>query len=149
MPNLKLKSGFSLVEILISLLFIGTLVTIMFTSTGSLLVRRQSNQQALAAKAATKEIERLRGLSFATLKTQGDLVGGSCQTSAQNPNLNNLKNGRLCRNLYDYTIGSGSNPGANTTIVGVTIEIKRDTDNEVAAPSLYMDTLIYQTGISY
>jgi len=154
MPKLKKNSGFSLIEILISLLFIGALVTILLTTTGSLFTRRQSDLQSVAAKALTKEIERLRGESYSKLTdgSNGDLVHDSTCPSvyptAQNNDLKNLRNPQLCRNLYDYEDPNPetSNPDGSTKIVGVTITVYWENDNGVEK-SLPMDTLISENGL--
>lgn len=171
MPNLhptpytlNPKDGFTLVEILLSLFFIIAIVTILFATSGTLFTRRKSDQQSIAAKAATKEIERLRGLTFSNLLIEGDLgtYGAypfACQqspyptgTTGDNDYLKNLRAGKICRNLYDYPSGEGSNPitsppASQSKIVGVTIKVYWNNDNNVQQPPLTMDTLIYESGL--
>lgn len=147
MPNAKLKSGFSLVEILISLLFIGALVTILFTSTGSLFVRRQSNLQSVAAKIASKEIERLRGLPFSGtggFTTQGNLT---CSTNLTLfPDLAPPPTGSMPTGSCVDRIISDYAPSTPGQIYQVTVAVKWPNENNVTQ-NISMDTLIYQNGL--
>ena len=164
------KEGFTLVEILLSLFFIIAIVTILFSTSGSLLTRRKSDQQSIAAKVATKEIERLRGLPYSggavntSLLTQSPydlgvpppaLPNSGCpsQYPAPDPNndLKNLRSGQLCRNLYDYAVTptppNTSDPIAGTTkVVGVKITVYWKNDNNVSQ-NLSMDTIIAESGL--
>ena len=65
--NLTITSGFSLVEILLTLFFAAALGTILLTSTGTLSTGYRSNLQSIATKIASKDIENLRKLDFALL----------------------------------------------------------------------------------
>lgn len=145
------KSGFSLIEILLSLFFIAALVTILLTTSGSFLTRRQSNLQSKAAKAVSKEIERLRGLSFTALKSAGDLAKNvNCQNTAANNDLEGLPGGQLCRNLYNYNCTPpppcASTDPNGTKIVGVVVTVYWDNENS-AEQNVTMDTLIYEKGL--
>ena len=69
--GLNAKRGFSLIEILIALFVIVALVTILFSSSGTLFATRDSKLQTVAAKIASKEVENLRNIAFASLPAQG------------------------------------------------------------------------------
>jgi type II secretory pathway pseudopilin PulG len=142
MPKGKKNSGFSLIEILISLLFIGALVTILFTTTGSLFTRRQSDLQSVAAKIATKEIEYLRGLDFSTLKSKSGTI--NCPpgtTDGITPaDFNNLRAGCMAREITDYA----TPPSQKIYKVKVTINWRNDNN---ANKSLQMETLISENGL--
>lgn len=144
MPNAKFKSGFSLVEILISLLFIGALLTILFTSTGSLFVRRQSNLQSVASKIASKEIERLRSLPFSTFTAEGNLTCSTNLTLFPDlapPPTGSMPTGSCVdRIITDY---APSTPGQ---IYQVTIAVKWPNENNVTQ-NISMDTFRYQNGL--
>ena len=146
MPKLKKNSGFSLIEILISLLFIGALVTILLTTTGSLFTCRQSDLQSVAAKIATKEIERLRGLDFDPLINQGDWSLPNCDTTFYATELQSLRAGKVCRDLSDYNSLPNDPVIGTTQIVQVAITVYWENDNGVEK-SLPMDTLISENGL--
>lgn len=61
------EEGFSLIEIIISVFLIAILSVILIGTTRSLFARTRQDQQAIASKAATKEIEHLRNLSFLSI----------------------------------------------------------------------------------
>ena len=61
------KVGFSLIEITISMFLIAAFGVILTSASGSLLSRRRTDLTAIASKAATKEIEHLRNLSYSSI----------------------------------------------------------------------------------
>jgi len=136
------KEGFTLVEILLSLFFIIAIVTILFSTSGSLLTRRQSDLQSIAAKIATKEIERLRSVPFTNFQngTEGNF---NCGNNGD-PDLTKLRAGCLARIVTDY--GDGPPINSSTKIVQVTVEVRWNNDNNVQK-NLRMDTLIYESGL--
>jgi len=136
--------GFTLVEILLSLFFIIAIVTILFSTSGTLLTRRRSDQQSIAAKIATKEMERLRSVPFLNFQN-GTEETYACSTthpvSGEQAELNKLRAGQFCRNVSAY----GSPPDPD--IQWVTVTIKWNNDNNVQQLPLTMDTLIYESGL--
>src|SRR3990167_2030597 len=138
----NVHGGFTLVEILLSLFFIIAIVTILFSTSGSLLTRRQSDLQSIAAKIATKEIERLRSVPFTNFQngTEGNF---NCGNNGD-PDLTKLRAGCLARIVTDY--GDGPPINSSTKIVQVTVEVRWNNDNNVQK-NLRMDTLIYESGL--
>lgn len=129
--------GFSLIEILLSLFFIAALVTILLTTTGSFLTRRQSNLQSLASKIASKEIERLRSVNFINIQngTENNLT---CNTT-QDPDLSKLPGGCMDRLISDYD-------PPNQKIYSIRVTVKWNNEND-KQQNVSMDTLIYKYGL--
>jgi len=65
----KLKSGFTLIEILISLILILAIILVLFASTGTLNASRGSNLQSVATKIASRQVETLRKTAYSSLPT--------------------------------------------------------------------------------
>src|SRR3989344_6964581 len=83
LPAIRRKlAGFSLIEILISLFFIATLGTILFAATGTLLTRRRSDLQSVAAQLAAAKVDSLRNRTFADLRTSG--LDNTCESVENN-----------------------------------------------------------------
>jgi len=135
--------GFSLIEILIALFVIVALVTILFSSSGTLFATRDSKLQTVAAKIASKEVENLRNIAFASLPAQG--TEQPCTTS--DTDLDKLKgnspsgHGECHLDVVNY-----DDPDDPTQIKQVTVKIDWRTDNG-ANQNLKMDTLIYKDGL--
>lgn len=141
MININRKStGFSLIEILLSLFFIIAIVTILFSTTGSLFTRRQSDLQSIAAKTSTKEIEYLRGLSFTDFKNKAGTINCTdCSSEGLSSNeFEDLRNGSMDRTISDY--------GGDQKIYQVDVTINWVNDNG-AAKDLKMNTLISENGL--
>jgi len=66
-----LKHGFSLVELVLSLFVILALITVLFAASGTFKHTVNSNNQTLATKIATREIENLKKNGFAALPAAG------------------------------------------------------------------------------
>ena len=137
----NVHGGFTLVEILLSLFFIIAIVTILFSTSGSLLTRRRSDQQSIAAKVATKDIEYLRGLAFASLPATSPPGPSGCLQlgGSTDPDLTKLRDGKCARTITDYAPPS-------TIIKQTTVTVYWDNDNGVEQ-QLKMDTLIYESGL--
>lgn len=123
------RSGFTLIEILIIVFIIAILGTILLTTSGTLSQRHNSNLQSRAAKVASKEIERLRNLNFASLPGTGSVTG--------DPDLSKLPSGTALRTVTNYQ-GSSQIKQVNVT---VTWQVNGN-DRQIS-----METLIYQYGI--
>lgn len=141
--NLTIVSGFSLIEILIALFVIVALVTVLFSSSGTLFTTRSSKLQTVAAKIASKEIENLRNIAFASLPTAG--TNKPCSTT--DPDLSKLKGPPTCLlDVVNYD-GKGDPPASPPTdIKQLTVKINWKTDNG-ATQNIKMDTLIYRNGL--
>ncbi len=127
--NLKSISGFTLIEILVVLFVVAILGVILLTTSGTLAQRHSSNLQSIAAKIASKEIERLRGLDFLSLPSSGTITG--------DPDLTKLPSANAQRTVTNYQ----SAPEIKQVNVTVTWQV-----NEVNR-QVSMETLIYQYGI--
>ncbi|HCS78985.1 TPA: hypothetical protein DIV55_04555 [Patescibacteria group bacterium] len=136
----NVHGGFTLVEILLSLFFIIAIVTILFSTSGSLLTRRRSDQQSIAAKVATKDIEYLRGLAFASLPATSPPGPSGCLQlgGSTDPDLTKLRDGKCARTITNYE--------GNAIIKQTTVTVYWDNDNGVEQ-QLKMDTLIYESGL--
>ncbi len=127
----KSKEGFGLIEILLSVVLIIAIVTALFSSSGTFLIRRSSDLQAIAAKIASKDIENLRGTSFFSLPSSG-----ICTIS--DSDFSKMPSGACGdRTITNYT--------GDTNIKQVTITI-RWTEKGISK-SYVMDTLIYANGL--
>ena len=135
----RAKEGFSLIEILIALFVIVALVTILFSSSGTLFTTRSSKLQTVATKIASKEIENLRNIAFASLPAAG--TDKACSTI--DPDLSKLKGPPTCKEDVANYDGKSD---ALTDIKQVTVKINWKTDNG-ADQNLKMDTLIYRNGL--
>jgi len=71
----RARPAFSLVEILLALFIVAALLTIILTSAGTLKTGYRSNLQSLATKIASRDIENLRKMSFASLPAD---TGSTC-----------------------------------------------------------------------
>ena len=140
--NQRKFRGFSLIEILIALFVIVALVTILFSSSGTLFTTRSSKLQTVAAKIASKEIENLRNIAFTSLPTEG--IDKACSTI--DPDLSKLKGPPTCKVYVVNYDGKSDTVPPLTDIKQVTVKINWKTDNG-ADQNIKMDTLIYKDGL--
>lgn len=148
MPKQKMQKGFSLIEILLSLVFIGAIVTILFTTSGSLFTRRASNIQSIAAKVATKQIETMRGDSQNVMINK---IGGlNCENLGDSNNKTVVIPADPDTNsnveLTMITTISCFEDAASSEIVNVNVEIQWINDNG-GQRNLVMDTIISDNGL--
>lgn len=104
------------------------LAAILLIASVSLTQRHASNLQGIAAKIASKEIEKLRNTDFATLPSSGSFT---------DPDLPKLPSGAAVRTIANYQ--------SSTQIKQATITVTWQVNG--ANRQVFMDTLIYQNGI--
>lgn len=126
------QKGYSLVEILIALFLLGALVTILLTVSGTLFTTRSSRLQSIATKIATKDIEYLRNLPFASFPSTGPCN----QPTVADTDILKLPSGDCARTVTNY---SGS-----SQIKFVTVTV---TWQEKIQKRVLLDTLVYQAGL--
>lgn len=126
----QLQNGFSYIEVVLSLFLVLAMLTILFTSSGTLWTRRKSNLQSIAAKIASREIESLRNTDFASLPSTGSL---------SDPDLAKLPTGAATRTVSNY--GSPPDPTIKLITINVTWT-ERDISQEIS-----LDTLISENGL--
>jgi len=127
LSNVRKSAGFTLVEILISLFLILTLLSILFTVSGSYVSSRKSGLEVIAAKIASKQVEVLRKTAFASLPSSG---------SFSDPDLSKLPQSSATQTIADYQ--------SDSTIKQITIQINWVFNG--ANKQFTMDTLRYQNG---
>ncbi len=120
--------GFSLIEVLLSIIIIVILGFLLLTASGTLSQTYSSNLQTIASKVASKEIETLRETSFATLPLSGSIA---------DPNLAKLPNGSATRTVANYQ--------SDPTIKQITVTVNWTFNNSPRQQQIV--TLIYQNGI--
>jgi len=130
--TLNAKRGFTLIEILISLFFVGTLVTLLFSASSSLLTKRRGDLQDTAAKVASREIENLRNQSFSSI-TSSPLK--ACPSTQDSYKLPNCQISRTVTQNYD----------GNSNVKQINVNVSWTEAGQ--SKSLTMDTLIYSGGI--
>src|SRR3989344_2727838 len=126
------KNAYSLFEIVIALFLLGALVTILLTVSGTLFTTRSSRLQQIATKIATKDIEYLRNLSFASLPSTGPCN----QPILTDADLTKLPSGDCQRTVTNY-LGSSQ-------IKFVTVTV---TWQEKIQKRILLDTLVYKYGL--
>lgn len=129
----KKSEGFGLIEILLSVVLIIAIVTALFASSGTFLIRRGSDLQSIASKIASKDIESLRDQSFSSLPAAGTYTCVIVDTD-----LSNLGAGAC----GDRTV---SNYTGDANIKQITVTIRWQQSGK--SKSLVMDTLIYTNGL--
>ena len=129
--HFKVKHGFTLIEILISLLLILAIIVVLFATSGTFMSSRKSNLQGFAAKIASCEIEQLRKTAFASLPASG-AIGAPC-----NSDLAKLPQAAAERTVSDYQTDSD--------IKQIIISVTWVENN--ASQEIKMDTLISKDGL--
>ena len=124
------KRGFTLIEILLALIFILVIIAILFSASGTFTTSRSSNLQSIAAKIASREIETLRNTSFDSLPSSGPI---------SDSDLSKLPSGTASRTILDY--GSPADP----KIKQVSIQVNWTFNG--APREIKMDTLISENGL--
>lgn len=99
MPKPKRKSGFSLIEIVLAVLFISFMVVIILSASGIFSRIHRWNLQSIAIKIASGELEKLRKTPFANLPSTGAI------TTTDEPDLTKLPQGAATRTVTDYQTG--------------------------------------------
>ena len=134
--TLNARSGFTLIEIALSLVFILAMIVILLTASGTFRTTRKGNLQGVATKIASRQIENLRNTAFASLPNCPSPTGCSI-TSAEEPDLSKLTSGSATKTLDDYE--------ASTKIKQVLIKVNW---TENAAPQeIKIETLISENGL--
>lgn len=126
----KPKKGFTLIEVVISILLILALVTILLVTTGTFNSTRNSNLQGVAAKIASKKVESLRKSGFANIP-----IGGP--TSFSDSDLSKLPNATATQTVTYFT--------STTKVKVVTINV--DWTINGAPRNIKMETLVYEYGL--
>jgi len=123
-----MRPGFTLVEIIITLFVIMILSVILLTTSGTVTQRFKVNLQSTAAKIASKEVERLRNIDYASLPPTG---------SVSDTDLSKLPSGAATRTVTNYQ--------SSTAIKQVNVTVTWQVNG--ANKQISMETLIYQNGI--
>lgn len=131
MPNTK--PGFTLIEILISLVLIIAIIIVLFASTGTLSASRGSNLQSIATKIASRQIETLRKTAYASLPPCPSPAGCTITDS----DLAKLPSSSAKQFLDTYE--------GSPDMKLATIQVDWITNG--AAKQLKIDTLIYKNGL--
>lgn len=125
------KPGFTLVEILITLVLISAITVVLFASAGALTTSRNSNLAEIASKIAVRQTETLRKTAYSSLP--------SCQTpcAISDSDLAKLPGATATQTITAYL--------TSADIKFVTVQVNW---NQSGAPKeLKMETLIYKDGI--
>ncbi len=148
--TIVLKKGFSLIEVLLSFFFIATLLTMVLTTSGSLFIRKRSDQNAIAAKIAARRIEELRSKSYDALLTEAQVGSGCSSTnlpfSADTQDIQRLGSATtpVTRNVFDCF--SEGQPPLTNDILNVTVSIAY-TNTSKQSVTYVTQTIIYKNGI--
>jgi len=126
--QLSTKPAFTLVEILLTLVFSTTLAMMLLIAASTLVQTHRSNLQTIAARIATKEVETLRNTVYASLPSSGSL---------SDPDISKLPNGSATRTMATY-LGSADMKQATITVNWV---------EKGLAQTLSLNTLIYKNGL--
>lgn len=124
----KLKPGFTLIEVVLSLLLILAIVTVFFAGSSTYTTSRGANLAGIATKIASRQVETLRKTEFASLPPSG---------SFSDPDLAKLPQGGATRTITDYE----TNPDIKLVTIQVAWVIAGSTKN------VKLDTLIYKYGL--
>lgn len=126
--NASLKNGFTLIEVLLTLLFSTILVVLLLTAATTLLQTYKTNQQSLAARIATKEIENLRQTSYSSLPSSGSFSDADLS--------------KLTSSSGNLTV---SNYQSSADIKQITVNVSWVQNG--ASKQVILETLIYKNGI--
>lgn len=128
MPKASVKPGFTLIEIVLSLLLILAILTVFFVGSSTYTTSRGANLAGIATKIASREIETLRKTDFASLPASGSFA---------DPDIAKLPQGTATRTITDYE----TNPDIKQVIVQVDWVVAG------SAKNIKLDTLIYKYGL--
>lgn len=126
--NGQQRSGFMLIDLLLTLLFATTLVMLLLVTATTLTQTYKSNMQSVAARIATKEVEYLRKTSYASLPSSG---------SFSDPDLSKLPSGSTNLTISSYQ--------SSADIKQATITVNWIQNG--ASKQILLDTLVYKYGI--
>ena len=124
----KKRSGFMLVDLLLTLLFATTLIMLLLVTATTLTQTFRSNLQSIATRIATKKIEDLRKTSYASLPPNGSFL---------DPDLVKLPSSSANLTMVNY-LSSVDIKQATITVNWI--------QNE-APKQIILNTLIYKNGI--
>lgn len=124
--------GFSLLEILLSILMMMTLLVMVFSTSGTYIQSRSTSLQSIATNITSKQMETLRNTDFASLP--------SCSTPCPfpDPDLAKLPSATATETLTDYPSSSGK-----VKLVTILVSWQDNAKNK----NLKLETLIYQYGL--
>lgn len=128
----KLKSGFSLVEVLVFLFLVSVMATTLLASAGNYAKTRGVNSEGIAAKIASCDIEQLRNTNFSSLSNGTVDVPSPC-----NQDLSKLTQASAQRTITSYQ----SDPAIKQVIVSV------DWTQSAIAQNVKLETLIGEYGL--
>ena len=142
LPTSDFRPGFAFIEIFLGLLIFGVIVVMLATASGSVFTRRHVDQQAIASKVASREIENVRNLAFASIT---NINSQNCSITDQKE-ANDLP-GCLVSRTITWPYG-GNN---DLKFVSVTVQWKNEkgqlgpiNPQTGQASPITMDTLIYK-----
>ena len=121
------KSGFSLLEVLVTLFFVGLILVLYQSALGKMRLVRYAQGEETALRVANNKIEELRAQGYAALPASG---------SFSDSQLNTLSNPSAAMNITDYN--------ATTKKIIVTIQWRQPPSNVVR--NITLTTLITKTG---
>lgn len=110
--------GFSLIELLLGIILIVSMVTILLTSTGVLRTRFSTDKHILANRVASREMERLRNMSWESLIAAGSTPFWPSEYSADS---DALKKGSSQDPNFNRNITTNYNGDSNIVKVDITI----------------------------
>lgn len=123
----KNKSGFSLLEVLVTLFFVGLILVLYQSALGKMRLIRYAQGQETALRVANNKIEELRAGGYAALPASG---------SFSDSQLNTLSGSSATMNITDYN--------ASTKKVVITIQWREPPST--AERNISLTTLITKTG---
>lgn len=133
MPKSVHRPGFTLIEIVLSLLLILAILTVFFASSSTYTTSRGANLAGIATKIASRQIETLRKTDYASLPSCPSPAG--CPIS--DSDLSKLPSGTAKQIVEDYQ--------TSPDIKQVTVRV--DWIVSGAAKNIKLDTLIYKYGL--
>ena len=131
--GLNAKPGFTLIEIVLSLLLILAILTVFFAGSGTYTASRGTNLAGIATKIATRQIETLRKVDYASLPSCPSPTGCNISDS----DLVKLPSGSAKQFIDTYE--------SSTDIKQVTVVV--DWVVSGANKNIKLDTLIYKNGL--
>jgi prepilin-type N-terminal cleavage/methylation domain-containing protein len=125
--NLKKQTGFSLIEVVVTLFIIGVIFVIYQVALNGIFLTRNAKDQEVALRVATHKVEELRSLGYFSLPASGAF------TDSQ---LSSLLQSSASMAISDYNL--------KTKQITVTVSWKENNTN--VPHSLQLNTLISQDG---
>ena len=125
--NLKKQTGFSLIEVVVTLFIIGVIFVLYQVALNGIFLTRNAKDQEVALRVATHKVEELRSLGYFSLPASGAF------TDSQ---LSSLLQSSASMAISDYNL--------KTKQITVTVSWKENNTN--VPHSLQLNTLISQDG---